>query len=110
MSGIVNFSDGSSWSVGRRGWNSLLERTRQRLESEGLGHLCAEITDYGAFFDQDPDEVRKPLAKALRDSAVELEREFSEREGWDTKANGPYFGELVDRLESELAFDRARGD
>lgn len=102
MSGIVNFSDGSSWSVGRRGWNLLVERTRQRLEDDGLGHLGVEIAEYGAFFDQDPDEVRRPLAKALRDSAVELERELSEMEGWDTKAKGPYFGDLVQKLDREL--------
>jgi hypothetical protein len=110
MSGVVNFSDGSFWSVGRRGWNLLVERTRRRLENQGLGHLGAEITDYGAFFNRDPDEVRKPLAKALRDSALELERECSELEGWDTRVQGPYFGDLVDKLETELRLERPGGD
>ena len=105
MSGIVTFSDGGSWSVGRRGWNLLLERTRQVLEDEGLGHLCGEITDYGAFFNRDPDEVRVPLAKALLNAVVELQPELASQEQWDVQSRGPYFGELEIRLRRELGLN-----
>lgn len=102
MSGVVNFSDGSSWSVGRRGWNILVERTHQKLVGAGLDHLCNEIADYGVFFNLDSDEVRVPLAQALYDSSVELQVECAEAEGWDTATQGPYFGDLVEKLEREL--------
>jgi|SRR5882757_3866537 len=103
MSGVVMFSDGGRWSVGRRGWNKLQERTVAKLVEAGHGDLEDEIQDYGVGFDPDRDGVRTALAAALLEAAREVQVESGAAEGWDPVKQGPYFGELVALLERELA-------
>ncbi|MFJ4984962.1 hypothetical protein ACIP9H_14305 [Streptomyces sp. NPDC088732] len=102
MSAMVGFSDGSDWSVGRRGWNSLLDRTREQLRAQGLDSLQWEIFDYGVDFEAHPEHIRRPLARALLAAARGLQIELGAQEGWDA-GNGPYFGSLVELLEREAA-------
>jgi hypothetical protein len=103
MSAALGFSDGGAWFVGQGGWNRLLERTRDKLKERNLDHLSGEIYDYGVDFDLHPDETRVPLVQALLDAALELQAELGLDEGWNVSERGPYFGELVERLERELS-------
>ncbi|MFF3560104.1 hypothetical protein ACFYXS_08715 [Streptomyces sp. NPDC002574] len=102
MSAFVGFSDGSDWSIGQRGWDRLLDRTREKLRAEGLDSLQWEIFDYGVDFDAHPEHIRAPLARALLAAARELQIELGAQEGWDA-GKGPYFGNLVAFLERESA-------
>ncbi|MFC1416583.1 hypothetical protein [Streptacidiphilus cavernicola] len=103
MSAIVGFTDGSDWSVGQRGWNKLLDRTRERLRAAGLDDMQWEIFDYGVDFEAHLKEVRAPLAQALLAATRELQVELGGEESWDVAKNGAYFGELERLLEHEVA-------
>ena len=103
MSAIVSFTDGSDWSIGRRDWNKLQERTQEKLRAEGHENLQWLIRDYGVAFDLQSKEARGPMARALLAAAREVQEESGSREGWDVAEKGPYFGELVGLLEHELA-------
>jgi hypothetical protein len=102
VSGIVSFSDGGSWSVGRRGWNKLQERAVAKLIEAGHADLEREVYDYGVRFELDPENVRIPIAEALLAAAREVQVESGAAEGWNPETQGPYFGDLVERLEREL--------
>jgi hypothetical protein len=103
MAAYVGFSDGGTARVSNYGWGFITERTCRKLTDAGLSKLCDQIYEYGVDLDLDPEEVRVPLARAMLDAARELETELAPQHGWDVERQGPLFGELVARLEREVA-------